>query len=145
MQNTGWVPTEPSIYDELTASEFYDFYAHLLDLKARKFKSVFDVPEHQLIREFSTGMKKKTYLNAVFQKEFLIYILDEPFNGLDLESNYLLMNHIRELSKTSIIFISSHILEILYKDCDKIFLLKNKNTTDFERNQFPEIEKELFL
>ena len=145
LQNTGWVPTEPSIYDELTASEFYDFYAHLLDLKARKFKSVFDVPEHQLIREFSTGMKKKTYLNAVFQKEFLIYILDEPFNGLDLESNYLLMNHIRELSKISIIFISSHILEILYKDCDKIFLLKNKNTTEFERNQFPEIEKELFL
>ena len=144
LQNAGWVPTEPPIYDELTANEFYDFYAHLLDLKTFVFNEIFEVPENQLIREFSTGMKKKTYLNAVFQKDFLIYILDEPFNGLDLESNYLLMNYIRELSKTSIVLISSHILEILYKDCDKIFLLKDKKVTEFEKKEFSEIEKNLF-
>lgn len=144
LQNTGWIPTEPTIYDELTANEFYDFYAKLLDLKTFVFNEIFEVPENQLIREFSTGMKKKTYLNAVFQKDFLIYILDEPFNGLDLESNYLLMNYIREISKTSIVFISSHILEILYKDCDKIFLLKDKKVTKFEKNEFSEIEKNLF-
>lgn len=145
LQNVGWVPTEPSIYGELTADEFYDFYANLLDVKTNKSDQIFEIPHNQLIREFSTGMKKKTYLNAVFQKEFTIYILDEPFNGLDLESNYLLMNYIRELSKTSIIFISSHILEILYKDCDKIFLLKNKHLLEFGKSQFSEIEKELFL
>ncbi|MBS7230318.1 ABC transporter ATP-binding protein [Flavobacterium psychroterrae] len=145
LQNTAWIPTEPTIYGELTAKEFYYFYAHLLDLKKSRFQPLFHVPENQLIREFSTGMKKKTYLNAVFQKEFLIYILDEPFNGLDLESNYLLMNYIRELSKRSIIFISSHILEILYKDCDKIFLLKSKNIQEFEKIHFSEIEKELFV
>lgn len=144
LQNAGWVPTEPTIYGELTAKEFYDFYAHLLDLKTTSFHSIFDVPENQLIREFSTGMKKKTYLNAVFQKQFLIYILDEPFNGLDLESNYLLMSYIREISKTSIVFISSHILEILYKDCDRIFLLKNKGIQEFEKTKFSEIEEELF-
>ncbi|MNL28691.1 ABC transporter ATP-binding protein YtrB [compost metagenome] len=144
LQNAGWVPTEPPIYDELTAQEFYDFYAHLLDLKTFVFNEIFEVPENQLIREFSTGMKKKTYLNAVFQKEFPLYILDEPFNGLDLESNYLLMDYVRELSKTSIVFISSHILEILYKDCDKIFLLIDKNVKEFEKNEFLEIEKMLF-
>ncbi|MFD2942557.1 ATP-binding cassette domain-containing protein [Flavobacterium notoginsengisoli] len=145
LQNAGWVPTDPPIYGELTAVEFYDFYAHLLDVETKNTNLIFEVPNNQLIREFSTGMKKKTYLNAVFQKEFPIYILDEPFNGLDLESNYLLMNYIRELSKISIVFISSHILEILYKDCDKIFLLKNKNLTEFEKSQYSEIEKELFL
>ncbi len=144
LQNAGWIPTEPPIYEELTANEFYDFYAHLLNLKTFAFNEIFEVPENQLIREFSTGMKKKTYLNAVFQKDFLIYVLDEPFNGLDLESNYLLMNYIRELSKTSIVLISSHILEILYKDCDKIFLLKDKKVTEFEKNEFSEIEKNLF-
>lgn len=144
LQNSGWVPTEPAIYNELTAKEFYNFYAHLLDLKKPAFNTIFEVPENQLISEFSTGMKKKTYLNAVFQKEFLIYVLDEPFNGLDLESNYLLMNYIRELSKTAIVFISSHILEILYKDCDRIFLLKNKRIHEFEKNKFIEIEEELF-
>ena len=144
LQNAGWVPTDPPIYGELTAVEFYDFYAHLVDVKRKNTEQIFEVPSNQLIREFSTGMKKKTYLNAVFQKEFSIYILDEPFNGLDLESNYLLMNHIRALSKESIIFISSHILEILYRDCVKIFLLQNKNITAFEKSQYSEIEKELF-
>lgn len=145
LQNAGWVPTEPPIYGELTANEFYDFYAHLLDVKTKNKNLIFEVPSNQLIREFSTGMKKKTYLNAVFQKEFPIYILDEPFNGLDLESNYLLMNYIREISKKSIVFISSHILEILYKDCNKIFLLKDKNMVTFDKNDFTEIEQTLFM
>jgi ABC-2 type transport system ATP-binding protein len=116
----------------------------LLDLNTPIFNKIFEVPEKQLIRGFSTGMKKKTYLNAVFQKKFPIYILDEPFNGLDLESNYLLMNYIREISNTSIIFISSHILEILYKECDKIFLLKDKKITEFDKDDFFEIEDKLF-
>lgn len=144
LQNSGWAPTEPTIYGELTAVEFYDFYAQLLDLKKPDNKVIFEIPKNQLIREFSTGMKKKTYLNAIFQKQFSIYFLDEPFNGLDLESNYILMNFIKEVSKTSIVFISSHILEILYKNCDKIFLLKNKNIQQFDQSQFAEIEGELF-
>jgi ABC-2 type transport system ATP-binding protein len=144
LQNAAWIPTEPTLYGELTAKEFYNFYAHLLEVKKSIYSPIFEVPENQLIKEFSTGMKKKAYLNAAFQKEYLIYFLDEPFNGLDLESNYLLMNYIRELSKTSIIFISSHILEILYKDCSKIFLVKDKKIKEFEKAQFIEIEEELF-
>jgi ABC-2 type transport system ATP-binding protein len=138
-----WCPTEPIIYDELTAKEFDIFYRQLLNIEKNDLP-MFDVPQDKLIKEFSTGVKKKAYLNAVLQKKYLIYIFDEPFNGLDLESNYLLMNYIRELSKTSIIFISSHILEILYKDCDKIFLLKDKRTKEFHKSDFSEIEKEVF-
>lgn len=143
LQNTGWVPTEPPIYEELTAKEFCNFYTHLLDLKKTSNKPLFEVSENQLIKEFSTGMKKKVYLNAVFQKEYTLYILDEPFNGLDLESNFVLMNYLRQLSKTSIILISSHILEILYKDCDKIFLVKDMRIETFERNKFEKIEETL--
>ncbi|MBF7092731.1 ABC transporter ATP-binding protein [Flavobacterium sp. ALJ2] len=138
-------PTEVPIYDELTATEFSDFYKELLNLKIKNKSNLFDVAQDKLIKTFSTGMKKKAYMNAVFQKEYPIYIFDEPFNGLDLESNYLLMNYIRELSKNSIILISSHILEILYKDCNKIFLIKNTAIKEFEKEQFFKIEEELFL
>lgn len=138
-------PTEVPVYDELTATEFSDFYKELLNIKTINKTNLFDVPQDKLIKSFSTGMKKKAYMNAVFQKEYQIYIFDEPFNGLDLESNYLLMNYIRELSKDSIVFISSHILEILYKDCDKIFLVKNTAIREFEKQQFIKIEEELFI
>ena len=144
LQNAAWCPTEPSIYGELTAIEFYDFYSHLLDLGKRQNFRLFNVNENQLIRDFSTGMKKKTLLNAIFQKTYPVYIFDEPFNGLDLESNYLLINYIKEIAKDSIVFISSHILEILYKDCDSIFMISNTKIKEFKRNEFSEIEEELF-
>lgn len=140
-----FLPTEVPVYDELTAIEFANFYKELLNLKTDRKSNLFDVPQDKLIKTFSTGMKKKTYMNAVFQKEYAIYIFDEPFNGLDLESNYLLMNYIKELSKNSIVFISSHILETLYQNCDAIFLVQKTKIKKFNKDQYFEIEEELFL
>jgi ABC-2 type transport system ATP-binding protein len=138
-----WSPTEPIIYDELTAKEFSKFYSELLKIPFNE-TCLFDVPQDKLIRDFSTGMKKKANLNAILQKTYTIYIFDEPFNGLDLESNYQLMRYIKDISKNSIVFISSHILEILYKECDMIFMVKNKRITTFEKSAFNEIESALF-
>ncbi len=144
LKNIAWCPTEPSLYDELTAKEFYDFYRELTNCKNLDSNLLFDVPENELIKSISTGMKKKTYLNAIFQNEHQIYILDEPFNGLDLESNYVLMNFLKQKSKTSIVMISSHILEILYANCQSIFVIKDKKIDTFDKDKFTEIESELF-
>ena len=143
-QKIAWCPTEPALYEELTAAEFYDFYRELTSSTSNNSKMLFDVTENQLIKNFSTGMKKKTYLNAVFQNEYPIYILDEPFNGLDLESNYILVQYLKEKSKSSIILISSHILEILYANCESIFVIKDKNIVNFQKDDFQKIEEKLF-
>lgn len=143
-QKIAWCPTEPSLYEELTAAEFYDFYRELTSSTSNNSKMLFDVTENQLIKNFSTGMKKKTYLNAVFQNEYPIYTLDEPFNGLDLESNYILVQYLKEKSKSSIILISSHILEILYTNCESIFVIKDKNIVNFQKGDFQKIEEKLF-
>jgi ABC-2 type transport system ATP-binding protein len=143
-QIIAWCPTEPALYEELTATEFYDFYRELTSKASNNSKMIFDVTENQLIKNFSTGMKKKTYLNAVFQNEYPIYILDEPFNGLDLESNYILVQYLKEKSKSSIILISSHILEILYANCESIFVIKDKNIVNFQKDDFQKIEEKLF-
>lgn len=89
-------------------------------------------------------MRKKTYLNAIFQNEHQIYILDEPFNGLDLESNYVLMNFLKQKSKNSIVLISSHILEVLYANCLSIFVVKDKNIEKFNKENCGFIERKLF-
>lgn len=144
LQSIAWCPAEPFVYEELTAAEFYTFYSELLDLPKSNSKQLFDLPKDKLIREFSTGMKKKTYLNAVFQKDYDVYLLDEPFNGLDIESNYILMNFLRHKSQNSTILISSHIMEILYANCQEIYVVNNKNVSVFEKLNFGEIEKLLF-
>lgn len=139
-----WCPAEPDLYDELTASEFNDFYRELTNCKKRENNLLFDVPINQLIKNFSTGMKKKAYLNAIFQNEHQIYILDEPFNGVDLESNYLLINFLKEKRKEAIVLISSHILEVLYANCKSIFVVKDKRVEVFEKDKFSLIEGKLF-
>jgi ABC-2 type transport system ATP-binding protein len=143
-QKIAWCPTEPALYEELTAAEFYDFYRELTSSTSNNSKMLFDVTENQLIKNFSTGMKKKAYLNAVFQNDYPIYILDEPFNGLDLESNYILIQYLKEKSKSSILLISSHILEILYANCESIFVIKDKNIVNFQKDDFQKIEEKLF-
>lgn len=144
IQKIAWCPTEPALYEELTAAEFYDFYRELTSSTSNNSKMLFDVTENQLIKNFSTGMKKKTYLNAVFQNNYPIYILDEPFNGLDLESNYILAQYLKEKSKSSIILISSHILEILYANCESIFVIKERKIVNFQKDDFQKIEEKLF-
>ena len=89
-------------------------------------------------------MKKKTYLNAVFQNDYPIYLLDEPFNGLDLESNYILVQYLKEKSKNSIILISSHILEILYANCETIFVINDRKIDAIQKVDFQKINEKLF-
>ena len=127
-----WCATEPLIYDELTAKEFSEFYRKLLNIKEETTKDLFSIDGKKLVKEFSTGMKKKAYLNAVLQKEYTIYIFDEPFNGLDIESNYILLTKIRELAKNNIVFVSSHIVEIVLPYLTKTFFVNNQQIVEVE-------------
>ena len=144
LNSIAWCPTEPSVYGELTSNEFYEFYRKLLNIKEVTAKPLFEISDNKLIRDFSTGMKKKVYFNAIFQKEYPLYFLDEPFNGLDLESNHILIQFLKQKADKSIIIISSHILEILYANCLEIFVLKNKLVVGFEKQNFDRIEEVLF-
>lgn len=144
LNNIAWCPTEPSVYGELTSNEFYEFYRRLLNIKEVTAKPLFEISDNKLIRDFSTGMKKKVYFNAIFQKEYPLYFLDEPFNGLDLESNHILIQFLIQKAQKSIIIISSHIMEILFANCLEIFVLKNKSLVGFEKQNFDRIEEVLF-
>jgi ABC-2 type transport system ATP-binding protein len=65
-------------------------------------------------------------------------VLDEPFNGIDLESSerlFLILQKIRDYGKT--IILSSHILSSLTTICDKIHHLeKGTFTKSYDKNEF---------
>ena len=55
-----------------------------------------------------------------------IYILDEPFNGVDIHSNMIISEIIKKLkARQKTILISSHIFSTLSDCCDNIHLLKD--------------------
>ncbi len=90
-------------------------------------------------------MKKKLALTAILLQENEVFVLDEPFNGVDIQSNLIITEIIRELKRLGkTLIISSHILSSLSKICDEIYLMKNgKIIKKVAKNNFDSLEKEM--
>ena len=106
----------------------------------------FKLPLDELIENYSTGMKKKLAILSVLKQDKPVYILDEPFNGLDLETNKILEIILATIKqKDKIVLLSSHILEPLLTICDIILLLDNwQFIKTYERTDFASIDEALF-
>lgn len=134
-------------YSNITGKEYLEIFpSSNLHFDLDKINQLFKLPFDEIIETYSTGMKKKLALLAIIKQDKPIYIFDEPYNGLDLETNMALEIIVKNLrEKGKIIFISSHILSPLTSVCDEIHLLQQgifiKNYT---KENFNSIEKELF-
>jgi ABC-2 type transport system ATP-binding protein len=124
----GLLMTEPFFFSKITGKEYIQLLSNARKIKITNIedKNIFDLPLNQYAATYSTGMKKKLALTAILLQENQCFILDEPFNGVDIQSNIIItdiIHKLRELGKT--IIISSHIFSTLSDTCDEIHLLKN--------------------
>ncbi|SDC33076.1 ABC transporter ATP-binding protein [Niabella drilacis] len=124
----GFLQTEPYFFSKITGEEYLRLLCHARHKPAERAaqKNIFELPLKQYAATYSTGMKKKLALMAILMQENDYFILDEPFNGVDIQSNLLItaiIHKLRELGKT--ILISSHIFSTLHETCDEIHLLQN--------------------
>jgi ABC-type Mn2+/Zn2+ transport system ATPase subunit len=78
--------------------------------------------------ELSGGMKQKTLLGRAFVSNARVFILDEPFSGLDANSERYVMAHILELNRTDgrTILLAHHRLEDLSMLADRVCLVDRK-------------------
>ncbi|MGV0966207.1 ATP-binding cassette domain-containing protein [Empedobacter falsenii] len=138
--DVAFLATEPMIYEYLTADEFYKFYQKVSGRKNSSSTRIFDIDEKVLLKTMSTGTLKKAYVNTILQfDDYKIYIFDEPFNGLDIESNYVLLHKIRELAKENIVFVSSHIIEIVSPYLTKTFYVNEQQITEVENENIMDL------
>lgn len=123
----GLLLTEPFFFAKITGKEYVQFLCNARKKQISKIddKNIFDLPLNQYAATYSTGMKKKLALWAILLQENQCFLLDEPFNGVDIHSNIIivdLIHKLKALGKT--VIISSHIFSTLSDTCDEIFLLK---------------------
>lgn len=143
----GLLLTEPYFPDKLTGKE----YIHLLcearnvSVEVNEDNNIFGLPLNQYASTYSTGMKKKLALTAILLQQNKVFILDEPYNGLDIESNILLnelLLKLRDLNK--IVILSSHIFSTLREVCHQIVLLRTGLAPEiFFHNEFDSLEREM--
>lgn len=123
----GFLPTIPYFFSRITGQEYIRLLCNARQIEVSKIskKNIFDLPLNQYASTYSTGMKKKLALTAILMQQNEIFILDEPFNGVDIHSNMIIteiIHKLKSLNKT--IIISSHIFSTLNDTCDQIHLLK---------------------
>ena len=143
----GLLLTEPFFFSKITGKEYIQLLvnARKVEITDIEERNVFDLPLSQYASTYSTGMKKKLALTAILLQQNDLYILDEPFNGVDIQSNQLITEIIHKLkSLEKLIILSSHIFSTLAETCDEIYLMKDGEIIKkVMREEFNNLEQEM--
>jgi ABC-2 type transport system ATP-binding protein len=129
----GYMPDFFGVYDQLTVTEYLDFYAACYrQPKQRRIKIVGELLEligltdrrDQLVDTLSRGLKQRLCLARALVHDPVVLLLDEPASGLDPRARVEMREILKELrgmGKT--IIISSHILPELTELCTMIGII----------------------
>ncbi|WP_342430188.1 ABC transporter ATP-binding protein [Neobacillus sp. FSL H8-0543] len=128
-----FIPETPVLYEELTLDEHLRLTAMAYGLDEPTYKERITplLSEFRMEKRlkwfpahFSKGMKQKVMIMCAFLVQPSLYIIDEPFVGLDplgIQSLLDLMNKMKDNGAG--ILMSTHILATAEKYCDRFIIL----------------------
>lgn len=108
-----------SLYNALTVGENMDFICKLFSIKHRgdsiknilKDQGLWD-RRRDPVKELSQGMKRRLALAKGFITDPKVFILDEPFTGLDLRWRSSILTKIKDIrSQGKPVILSTHLVE----------------------------------
>lgn len=130
-----YIPDNPDLYDFYTGVKYLNFIADIYGIpsdvrkeRMRRYCDMFELtPElARPINEYSHGMKQKLAVISALIRSPKLWLLDEPFVGLDPKAAHTLKQIMREVCDGGgAIFFSTHVLEVAEKLCDRIAIIKN--------------------
>ena len=142
-----YLPAEVFFLPKITGREYLTL---LVESRRKKIhdldkRNLFDLPLDKYVSDYSTGMKKKLGIIGVLLQNSSIYVLDEPYNGLDFQSSLLLTELIKRLGEQGkTVILSSHIFSSLADTCDRVFLLEEGLITmTAGRAQFAQLQQQI--
>lgn len=130
-----FIPETPILYEEMTLFEHLQLTAMAYGIEEEQFekrlrpllkkfrmeKQINWFPAH-----FSKGMKQKVMIMCAFLIQPPLYIIDEPFVGLDPLAIHALLELMEQAKKEgSGILMSTHILATAERYCDSFIILHN--------------------
>ncbi|AEY64495.1 ABC transporter ATP-binding protein [Clostridium sp. BNL1100] len=130
-----YIPDNPDLYENMTGIQYLNFITDVFSIPAKEreksIKEYADMMEltgslGDLISSYSHGMKQKLAIISALVHNPSLYIMDEPFVGLDPKAAHTLKEIMKEKCRQgSAIFFSTHVLEVAEKLCNKIAIIKD--------------------
>lgn len=127
------VPETPILYDELTFKEHIELVCMAYGVSfeetmttALHYARLFRLDDRleMFPSAFSKGMKQKVMLILAFMLDVPLYIVDEPFMGLDpIAVQTLLSIFSEKLSKRSSVLVSTHLLSQIEHMVDGVLVM----------------------
>ncbi|MFC4353566.1 ABC transporter ATP-binding protein [Chryseomicrobium palamuruense] len=128
-----YIPETPVLYEELTLQEHLELVglAYSIEPEEQRIRTEQLLSEFRMERRmkwfpthFSKGMKQKVMIMSAFMANPLLYIIDEPFVGLDPLAIRALLAQLEKRKRADAgILMTTHVLTTAEKYCDKLILL----------------------
>lgn len=128
-----YIPESPILYDELTLEEHLQLTAMAYGVEEKQYEERIKplLEEFRMSNRlkwfpshFSKGMKQKVMIMCAFLVQPSLYIIDEPFLGLDPLGIQSLLELMGRMKKSGAgILMSTHILTTAEKHCDSFIIL----------------------
>ncbi|MBV9158161.1 MAG: ABC transporter ATP-binding protein [Acidobacteriaceae bacterium] len=129
----GLVPDDTLLFDYLTGAEYLEFVARLYGLsrplakeRGRELLDLFELSENRrkLIGEYSKGMRKRLAMGAALIHRPRLFLMDEPFEGVDAVGARLMKDILLEqVRHGATVFLTSHVLEVVERLCDQVAII----------------------
>lgn len=132
-RNYAYIPEHPILYDDLTLWEHLELAAAVWEMDREQYLqnalSLLKQFQMEHVRDhlpgsFSKGMQQKTMLILGFLMQPDIYVVDEPFIGLDPRAMKQFIETIElERIRGAGILMSTHVLDTAERYCDSFLLM----------------------
>ncbi len=130
----GFVPDRPYLYEKLTGMEYLRFIGGIYNIseseiisRSEELLGLFEIQnfKDELIENYSHGMKQRLVICGALIHKPKLFVIDEPFVGLDPKGARLLKRVFTELAKKSncTVFMSTHTLQVVEELCDELAII----------------------
>src|SRR5579862_9310916 len=130
----GLVPDESLLFDHLTGPEFIEFVGRMYGLergvareRSQELLELFELDSEprKLIGDYSKGMRKRIAMAAALIHRPELFLMDEPFEGVDAVGARLMKEILLEqVRHGATVFLTSHVLEVVERLCDRVAIIQ---------------------
>ncbi len=132
-RHIGLAPDDSLLFDYLTGLEYLEFIGRLYGIPRPQAKErggelleLFELGENprKLIGEYSKGMRKRIAMAAALIHRPSLFLMDEPFEGVDAVGARLMKDILLEqVRHGATVFLTSHVLEVVERLCDRVAII----------------------